>query len=133
MMNKDGLKMKEVLEGWITFGLLDCFMAYVFSNGGKDIQVDYYLFFVHQGLEKICKTYLLAFEEVGTPEGLEHDVSIEEVDEIVRRNKWNNHNLDCMIKCVSRQEQTVKDWFDGAVKQHKFTSSKKHKVPKPLD
>ncbi len=50
------LTREDIVEAWVYSGMLDFYIAFFMSN--KNFH-EYSIFYYHQGLEKVCKAYLL--------------------------------------------------------------------------
>lgn len=72
---------QEVAQTWIFHGLKDFYISFEFEGANK--WHEYSTFFCHQGLEKICKAYLL-LTEASQYENLTKKQALERVDKIAK-------------------------------------------------
>lgn len=72
---------QEVTQIWISHGIKDFYISFEFEDANK--WHEYSTFFCHQGLEKICKAYLL-LTEASQYENLTEKQALEKVDKIAK-------------------------------------------------
>ena len=72
---------QKVAQTWIFYGLKDFYISFEFEDANK--WHEYSTFFCHQGLEKICKAYLLLIEALQY-ENLTGKQALDRVDKIAR-------------------------------------------------
>jgi hypothetical protein len=90
-MHISKLTREDVVEAWVYSGVMDFYIAFFMSN--KNFQ-EYGVFYYHQGLEKVCKAYLLGAKPAEY-ESLPEQTARNRVDEIAREM---GHNLREMIE-----------------------------------
>lgn len=79
--NKQKINKQEVAQTWVFRGLKDFYISFEFEDANK--WHEYSTFFCHQGLEKICKAYLL-LTEASQYENLTEKQALERVDKIAK-------------------------------------------------
>lgn len=95
--------------------MLDFFFAHAVS-GPQKFSAAIYLFFLHQGIEKLCKAYLLAQRE-SEYEQLQHDGAIQKVEQMAREY---SHNIEEMLKQISATLPSVREWLQDNKKDEKI-------------
>jgi len=84
----------SVIQAWVVAGLKDFYISFEFETEKK--WHEYSTFFCHQGLEKICKAYILA-RSASTWEHLPEDKGLVRVNKVA---KDLGHNLKTLISCL---------------------------------
>jgi len=84
----------SVIQAWVVAGVKDCFISFEFETENK--WREYSTFFCHQGLEKICKAYILA-RSASTWEHLPENEGLVRVNKMA---KDLGHNLKTLISCL---------------------------------
>ena len=87
----------NVIKTWGRRGIKDFYLSFKIRKEFPQ----YSSFFLQQGLEKICKAYILGKREVALRyESLQEDARWKEVDKIAKDKSKMGHNLEEMIKMV---------------------------------
>lgn len=87
------LSREDVIKAWVRSGIKDFRIA----DDMSDKWPFYVAFFYHQGLEKLCKAYLLG-TMASEYESLSRQEAKKRIDEIARDKKKMGHNLSKMIE-----------------------------------
>jgi HEPN domain-containing protein len=120
-MNRD-----QVVQIWALAGVKDFYISFEFEDENK--WHEYSTFFCHQGLEKICKAYVIA-SKAGVWEKLPEQQSLQKVDEIA---KTSGHELYGLIETLlslnvlSRPDKNQVDILEKAYIEARYP------VPNPL-
>ena len=97
-----GIDKKEVVFTWMSFGLRDFYISFELEDANK--WHAYSTFFCHQGLEKICKAYLIGTESVHY-EKLERSKALEEINQIAKKH---NHGLRELLESLQSRNVVSK-------------------------
>lgn len=94
----------DVVREWVRSGIIDFYLYFELDEKWYH----YNAFFLHQGLEKLCKAYLLG-ERASEYEGLRNE-------KVVRRKvedmaKQMGHDLNSMLKVMKRKNLITKENF----------------------
>lgn len=84
----------SVIQAWVVAGMKDIYISFEFETENK--WHEYSTFFCHQGLEKICKAYILA-RSASTWEHLPENEGLVRVNKMA---KDLGHNLKTLINCL---------------------------------
>lgn len=79
--NKQKISKQKVAQTWVFHGLKDFYISFEFEDANK--WHEYSTFFCHQGLEKICKAYLLLTEALQY-ENLTEKQALDRVNKIAK-------------------------------------------------
>src|SRR3989304_9412941 len=79
--NKKKSNKQKITLTWILHGLKDFYISFEFEDANK--WHEYSTFFCHQGLEKICKAYLIA-TKAAEYEDLSEKQALERIDKIAK-------------------------------------------------
>ncbi|GMV50240.1 MAG: Guanosine-5'-triphosphate,3'-diphosphate pyrophosphatase [Nitrospirae bacterium] len=84
----------QVIQNWITSGIKDFYISFEFESARK--WPEYSTFFCYQGLEKICKAYILA-RSASVWEHLPEDRRSKRINKIA---KDLGHDLEKLLSCL---------------------------------
>jgi hypothetical protein len=104
---------ERIVQTWAGRGVMDFYISFEFECEGK--YHEYGTFFCHQGLEKICKAYIIA-EKAAQWENLQEQQAFQEVNKIAKELSHNLERLitDCIHGTIHKHDEEMVKVLEAA-------------------